>query len=173
MGGDAGRQACAGGGCQLLLYRVDAQTGARIGCQEYASVCADWWTETVQATQNTDRYECQYNGAPIALDECKVYAQAFKTGQYADPRTGESPAPETPTQPQDESCPPPFTWTSLVNPWWYYKGFTCGLSWAFEPKVTPAAVGQLVTTAQGKAPIPEIRSVITCFPRRRTPRLNA
>lgn len=153
---------CVDGSCRLLLSRIDPTTGLRLSCFANPSLCLDWWTSPTRA----DEYECTYGGGVVALDECAAYAPTFnvatgvdvqtetgpkpagETGPYADPATGEpvpadnpTPAPEAGTS--EDACPPPFSWTALFNPWWYYKGFTCGLEWAFVP---PA--GQIQTEVQ-------------------------
>lgn len=135
--GAAAHPQCVGGGCELLLQRIDSVSGAALDCFSSSSVCASWWTDTAGATTNTDQYRCTYGGDVVALSECTVYAHAFdvQNPTLADPRTGAAPsaAVGSSTAPQDGSCPPPFTWTSLVNPWWYYEGAVCALQAAFVP----------------------------------------
>jgi len=143
---------CGDGSCRLLLSRIDAATGLRLSCLANSSLCVDWWQDPARA----DNYECTYGGGVVAIEECAAYAPTFNVatgvdvqteagpkpageiGPYADPATGEpvpaddpTPAPEPGTQ--DNTCPPPFSWSSLLNPWWNYKGVTCAMEWAFVP----------------------------------------
>lgn len=130
-------QAAKEGTATLNLWLTDAQTGARISCQDNPSLCADWWAETEQGTAAQSEYDCTYAGAEVALSECTVYAHAYDLGTYSDPRTGEpgsSPAPNPDPGAQDDGCPPPFSWTSVFNPWWYYKGAVCAMQQVFVPK---------------------------------------
>ena len=158
---------CVDGSCRLLLSRIDPTTAGRLSCFANPALCVDWWTSPTRA----DEFECTYGGAVVAVTECAVYAPTFNVatgvdvqtetgpkpageiGPYADPATGEpvpaddpSPAPAPEPGVGDEDCPPPFSWTSMFNPWWYYKGFTCGLSWAFVP---PAGQIQAEVDATG------------------------
>lgn len=127
---------CVGGGCQLLLSRIDEVTGAALSCFANPTLCADWWAETEGATVNVEAYRCEYGGQTVPLNECQVYAPTFDTGQYADPRTGETvvPAPGAEPVPADESCPPPFSWSALFNQWWAFKATGCALQEAFVPQ---------------------------------------
>lgn len=133
---------CAGGGCQLLLERLDAVTGKQYSCFANPSMCAEWFEDPAK-DQN---YRCTYGGKVVALSECNAYRVTFNVGTEGELSTPD-PAnpdplppvkPDPPTDPegpqQDNACPPPFTWTSLVNPWWYYKGMTCALQEMFVPK---------------------------------------
>lgn len=169
---------CVDGSCQLLLSRIDPQTSKRLSCFANPSLCVDWWTDPARA----DNYECTYGGAVVAVEECSVYSPTFNvaTGSevktsggtrisdpihYADPRTGEPQAGGDPTpdpEPGSSDCPPPFAWNSLFNPWWYYKGFTCGLEWAFVPSGTEVQtkVQQLNDGLSSHAPF----SVIVAVP---------
>ncbi|HEY0186222.1 MAG TPA: hypothetical protein VGC67_01910 [Cellulomonas sp.] len=131
---------CVSGGCQLLLSRIDSVTGTRVSCFANPSLCTDWFTDADKESS----YECTYGGEVVELSECNAYAPTFNlslTSQginYADPETGEYTDTGTSTggdtgADEDDSCPPPFSWSSLVNPWWYYKGTVCALEEAFVP----------------------------------------
>lgn len=150
---------CVGGGCELLLKRIDLVTGARVSCFDNPTLCAKWMADPNKGEQ----YECSYGGTVVALEQCFVYAPTFEMGpgsNYADPdgNVDPNPSPGGETDPdgpaRDESCPPPFSWSSLFNPWWYFKGTVCALQSAFVP--SPAAVQQdiarLNTGLQGHAP---------------------
>lgn len=129
--------AAKSGTATLNLWFTDPQTGARISCQDSPSLCADWWAETNQGTATQSQYDCTYGGEAVALSECTVYSHAYDLGVYSDPRTGE---PSTGTTPvpdpgsQDQSCPPPFSWLSLFNPWWYYQGTVCAVKATVVPR---------------------------------------
>lgn len=126
---------CAGGGCQLLLSRIDEVTGKRLSCFSNSSLCTQWSEDPARE----DKYECSYGGEVVPLTDCLVYAPSFDPEadvSYADPEgnvgtgTGTDPG----SEPQDDNCPPPFSWTSMFNPWWHYKSVTCALSEVFVPK---------------------------------------
>lgn len=138
---------------ELHLYRVDEGTGADIDCHTSSSVCANWWTETTQATTNTEQYECRYGSEVVALAECTVYAHAFDLGVYSNPATGETTDVTGDTPDADDGCPPPFSWTSLVNPWWYYKGVACALSDAFVPSATSTNLARIRAAVDATAPV--------------------
>ncbi len=131
---------CVGGGCTLLLRRIDSVTGSRLSCFDNPSLCVSWFSDP----DKLDNYECTYGGNIVDLSECNVYSPTFdpaQTGQginYADPQTGTAPSTGTGTgpggDPQDDSCPPPFSWSSLVNPYYYYKGTVCALEEVFIPQ---------------------------------------
>lgn len=162
---------CVGGGCQLLLSRIDAVTGSRLSCFDNPSLCVSWFSDPAKA----GTYECTYGGEVVALDECNVYSPTFNSAQtnqginYADPETGTAPSTGTGTgtdpggEPQDNSCPPPFSWSALVNPWYYYKGMVCALQDAFVPQTTPVRVQTLVTEMTGKSPFPELGSIASAL----------
>lgn len=129
---------CVGQTCELLLERVTAPGASTyLNCFDSAAACVDWWTETSQATQSQEesQYRCRYGNYAVALSECKVYSQAFKTGVYADPTTGETdPETDPGSDPEaDTGCPPPFSWLSLFNPWWYYQGTVCAVKATVVP----------------------------------------
>lgn len=153
---------CVAGKCQLLLYRVD-QSGALLNCFSSSSVCANWWTETQQATTGADQYRCQLGATVEPLAECQVYSHAFDQGVYADPRTGQTTStgtsPDPGTSPQDESCPPPFSWSALFNTWWAFKATSCALQEGFEPKASQAQVQAIADEVKTKAPVVELGSV--------------
>jgi len=173
--GNPNPQDCADpGSCTLLLERLSAPGSTKyVSCFSSPAVCADWWTQTAKGTQALDQsdYRCSYGGKALALSECAVYAHAFDQGVYSNPKTGEPPSTSTstPTDPatpgQDQSCPPPFTWTSLVNPWWYYKGVACALQDAFVPKASTVAaqVTATQTVVMGKPPFSLLGTVQPVF----------
>jgi hypothetical protein len=155
---------CVGGGCELLLKRIDLVTGARVSCFDNPSLCTKWMTDPGKH----ENYECSYGGTVVGLEQCFVYAPTFEMGpgsDYADPdgNVDPNPTPGGETDPdgpsRDESCPPPFSWSSLVNPWWYYKATSCALSEAFVPTQTQVKVQQIAQTVQTKTPVPQIRSI--------------
>lgn len=141
---------CMGGGCQLLLERIDQHTGTRLSCFANPSLCTQW-TEDPQKETN---YSCTYGGVAVALSDCLVYKPTFNPQgpPYADPEGGVGSAPtpgpggEPGAPPQDNGCPPPFSWTSLVNPWWYYKGVSCALQEVFVPSSSVVATEVNQTT---------------------------
>ena len=161
------------GSCQLLLERVSQPGSTRyVSCFSSPVVCADWWKETSQGTQALDssEYRCTYGGTALALKECAIYAHAFDQGVYSNPKTGEPPTtpsttPNPSTPGQDNSCPPPFTWTSLINPWWYYKGVSCALQDAFVPNASTVAaqVTATQTVVMGKPPFSLLGTVQPVF----------
>lgn len=167
---------CWDGSCTLVLYRIDPQTGQRLSCFSNPSLCVDWWSSATKA----DDMECQYGGQVVGLAECDLYRPTFNlaAGQpvkdkdgatvsnpapYGDPTDQGNPIPDPSGEPSpdpnpgpepDSSCPPPFTWTSLVNPWWYYKAGTCALEWAFVPSPTTMQQWSSMTTdVAGRAPV--------------------
>ena len=139
---------CAAGECVLDLRT--SKTGVEVSCFQSPELCVDWLKDP-----NRERdFQCYYAGLQVIMSECFLYGPTFNRGEveegsiYGDPETGEPlvpevdpsnpPAPGTGTgggtePPQDPSCPPPFSGLNLFNPWWYWKGITCGLSWAFVP----------------------------------------
>lgn len=161
---------CVDGSCRLELYRVDGASQHQLSCFANPELCVNWFQDPARS----DNYQCRYAGAAVDLSECFVYAPTFnvmsgedvltekgpqsatETYPYGDPKTGEatgttpSTSPGTGTQPgttpKDENCPPPFSWTSLVNPWWYYKAGVCAMVEVFVP--TPGLVAQEVTATQ-------------------------
>lgn len=174
---------CTDGSCTLELYRADPTAGTRISCLQNPTLCVDWLNDPARA----DNYRCEYGGQAVDLSECNVYGPTFnvwtntpvqtetgtrvpaeETNPYGDPATGNpvprpdgggvpAPQPSPDGTPQDSSCPPPFAWNSLINPWWYYKGVTCALSWAFVPTAglntaqVSTALDQSVLGAVGSA----------------------
>lgn len=143
---------CVGGGCELLLMRIDEVTGKRLSCHVDASLCVGWQTD-LETPPATERFECIYGGQVVALAECKVYNFEPDQPLYNDPATGE-PAPQTdPEAPgQSNQCPPPFSWTSLFNPWWYYKSATCALEWAFVPPPSSTSLNRIRVAIGGTPP---------------------
>jgi hypothetical protein len=161
--------------CYLDLQRVIS--GTAVSCFSDPEACAAWWAES-QAGTNTSTYRCVYGGTTVDLRECAVYARAFDWGVYADPATGEAvqrdpstepnpkpdpdplpepepqpePAPEVTGPPQSDGCPPPFSWTSLFNPWWYYKSTTCALEEAFVPRQSTAHLAR-INAAMGQTTV--------------------
>lgn len=148
---------CTDASCTLELQRLDKTTGKAMACFDAPDLCADWFADP----QKTENYQCVYGTKVIALDECNLYAPTFSQklgGGIGDPVTGEKTdttttgpgtAPTDPliTQPgtslwgsnnRPGNCPPPFSWSSLINPWWYYQGVKCALVEAFIP-AEPAA----------------------------------
>jgi hypothetical protein len=166
---------CQTAACTLELVRVDQ--GTDLSCFSDPAACVDWWT-TAEPTRS-ERYECRYAGAVVALDECKVYSPTFnvatntpvktatgtvpatEVGRLADPKTGEpvpatggNPAPEGDGQP--DGCPPAFSLTSAFSGYWIYKGTLCALAAAFVP-ATGTAEAQMgrVNTAWGSSGVGE------------------
>lgn len=140
---------CADGSCILDLLRIDPQTDRRLSCFSNPALCYDWFEDPNKAS----KWECRYAGTVVALNECNVYRRAWPNPQtrtdpdYSDPDP-ENPDPPTvwvppgerpdldfspPRTELDDACPPDFTWLSLFNPWWYYKGVACALGEAFVP----------------------------------------
>lgn len=147
--------------CALQLERVTAPGATTtISCFSAPEACTEWWTETSAGTQAAEdsEYRCRYGPHSMPLSDCAVYSTAFKTGTYADPKTGEAPA-STPAPEPADGCPPPFTWTSLVTPWWYFKGMTCALEWAFVPTQTQVTTQAIATQVQTKTPVPQLVSL--------------
>lgn len=130
---------CTGGGCMLELHYLDPASGTRLACFDNPELCLGWF----EAPLKLDTFVCTYGSHDVALAECNMYAPTFDPAKwpasgkapYADPETGEAgPAPVAdPLPAPTNGCPPPFTWTSLVTPWWYYKGTLCALEAAFVP----------------------------------------
>lgn len=147
------RSECLDGSCLLVLSRIDPQTGTRLSCFDNPDLCLDWWSSPTKAEQ----FECTYGGSVVTLSECDLYRPTFnravgqpttdndgrpvpaaESAPYGDPTAEGNPLPDPaptlePTPEQDTSCPPPFTWTSLINPWWQFKAVGCALEWAFVP----------------------------------------
>jgi hypothetical protein len=149
---------CTNGSCTLELSRVDASTGTRLACFDNPELCVDWFADPAKTTD----YVCTYAGTDLALSECNMYSQVFDQtkrqagGTIADPQTGEIPAglvvPPVPAE--DASCPPAFSWSALFNPWYYYKGVTCALSWAFVPSAASATAWQgFISTTSTHPPV--------------------
>lgn len=147
--------------CDLLLERQQTPGSTKYSsCFSNPAACVDWWTETAHGTQAVEasEYRCTYGGVSLVLKECAVYAHLFDKGVYANPKTGETTSTTTTPDPsgpeQDANCPPPFSWSSLVNPWWYYKGVVCALSEAFVPNsaTVTAQVTATVSTVQARPP---------------------
>lgn len=147
--------------CDLELQRKTTPGGTKYAsCFSVPAACADWWSETSKGTQATEtsEYRCLYGSMSLPLTECAIYSHTFgETPVYSDPKTGEPPTTDTTPDPsgpdKDESCPPPFSWTSLVNPWWYYKGTVCALSEAFVPTAaTTTAWTGFVGQVQSRPP---------------------
>jgi hypothetical protein len=180
---------CTDGSCRLELYRKDPTAGTQISCLENPSLCVNWLSDParvenyqcVYAGQPVDLSECNVYGPTFNVqtgtdvDTDTGKKPSTDVGVYGDPATGK-PVPATPTdvvpnpgtnpggQPggspePDGSCPPPFTWSSLFNPWWYYKGTVCALSDAFVPTQTQAKVAAIATKIQTKTPVPELTSI--------------
>ncbi|WP_448060802.1 hypothetical protein [Cellulomonas hominis] len=149
---------CVGGGCTLLLRRIDSVTGSRLSCFDNPSLCVSWFSDP----DKLDNYECTYGGNVVDLSECNVYSPTFNPAQtgrginYADPETGVAPEAGTGTEPggepQDNSCPPPFSWSALVNPWYYYKGTVCALQDAFVPQNSTAQMTRVRTAIDQSSP---------------------
>ncbi|MCG2801715.1 MAG: hypothetical protein L6311_06425 [Cellulomonas sp.] len=144
---------CGDASCVLELQRVDATTGSRLACFDSPSLCADWLTDPAK----TDDYRCVYGTHDVALDECNVYGPTFKAPgpdgsvQYGDPQDGTgTSAPVAPLPAPDDGCPPPFTWTSMFNPWWYYKGGLCVVQQAFLPSA-PLQTSKVTAAWNGSA----------------------
>lgn len=157
---------CAGGGCHLLLEKFDAVTQRWLSCFA-GGLCADWWpafeADPVVAEES---YRCTYSGQTVPLAECKVYAHAFGPGPpvISDPETGDPPVltpEEDPGPDADNTCPPPFDWTSMFNPWWYFKGMSCALEWAFVPRsdVIGREIALTRQTLEARPPFSIITSV--------------
>lgn len=133
---------CADGSCELLISRnTSADTVPRyLSCFEAPELCVSWWEETQQGTSVDTDYECRLGEYTLSLDDCLVYRDLFsqnelKPNPVEDPEPSPSPGP-APGPAPDSGCPPSFSWLSLFNPWWYYKGVACALEWAFVPSMT-------------------------------------
>lgn len=128
---------CAGGGCVLELERLDPETGRWLDCHAAASLCLDWQAQP----QKEDTFRCAYGGEVVSLDECRVYPFAAEAPERigspnpdVPPEPAPAPSPDAQPEPQPSpDCPPPFTWTSMFNPWWYFKVGTCVAEWAVIP----------------------------------------
>lgn len=139
---------CADGTCLLLLHRLDHQLDQRVSCFQSPDPCAKW----IADPQRELNYVCTYGKHDVDLEECFAYATLFDRDKrkHADPDDGEEapdedegwvPTPRPPGAPvpapeigtPDPNCPPPFSWLSLFNPWWYYQGVACALQAAFVP----------------------------------------
>lgn len=180
---------CTDGSCVLELYRRDPTAGAQVSCLDNPSLCTNWLSDPNRA----ENYECRYAGAPVGIEECFAYGPTFnvwtgaavqtesgtrpaeRTAAYGDPATGEpvprvegdassvpAPAPQ-PGGSSDSSCPPPFTWTSLVNPWWYYKGTVCALREVFVPKNSTAQIARIRKAMNATTPVVWSREVEDMF----------
>lgn len=140
---------CLDGSCVLELKK-DLGSGL-LDCFEAPEQCIDWYEESVA---HPERYKCYYGGVLRGLSECFVYArvfdrQAVQQGQgYADPSTGQAPAPGTSgtTNPGAAAVPAPIAspsqsrqcwpegWAAF-NPFeWVLQPVKCALEWAFVPK---------------------------------------
>lgn len=155
--------------CYLDLQRISGTTA--ISCFTDPGLCVDWWAQSQHAT-NSSAYRCVYGSATLDLRECAVYARLFDDGVYADPATGQAPQAGSTPQPdpkpdpnpdpdptpgtdpnpepgaepgpaQSDECPPPFSWTSLFNPWWYYKSSVCALQEVFVPTNSAAHMARI------------------------------
>lgn len=148
---------CSGStACLLVLERLASpESTATVSCFSSPELCTEWWAETSAGTAATEdtEYRCRYGTNPVPLSDCAVYSQAFKSGVYADPRTGEAPTGSPAPEPADNACPPPFTWTSLVTPWWYYKGAACAIEKAFVPTRSTATLARMQTALDQSAPV--------------------
>jgi len=154
--------------CQLLLSRISAPGATTlVSCFTNPAVCTSWWTETSQgtatgsntATKSGTEYECSYGTHAVALTECAAYAHAFPaaetgTGVLSNPTTGEAPSSQPSTSPQDQSCPPPFSWSALFNNWWAYKATACALKDAFVPSTASSTAWKsFVGDASARPPV--------------------
>lgn len=149
---------CLDGSCILELHRVDELTGRSLACFDNPALCLGWF----EMPDKQDLFKCTYGKTAVPLDDCNVYGPTFDPDlrtatdvPLGDPDTGIRPTPDPTdppvvvdpdTPPMDTSCPPPFTWTSVFNPWYYYKGTVCALSWAFVPRSLDANVSNLRNT---------------------------
>lgn len=149
---------CANGSCTLELSRLDAVAGTRLACFDNPSLCVDWFASPTKAAD----YVCTYAGADVALAECNMYSRVFDQakrqpgGTIADPLTGEIPAGVAvgAVPAEDTSCPPAFSWSGLFNPWYYYKGVSCALSWAFVPSPASGTAWQeFIATTSTHPPV--------------------
>lgn len=177
---------CAGYACELVLYRYSQ--GQELNCFENLGACRDWFTQVQNAPDSHD-YQCRYGRYGVDINECFVYSHIFQAQpdqqRLADPSTGTLPAPAPGTGPnpgtgpapgggnwtnpgaqpgqgtipQSNDCPPPFSWLSLFNPWWYYKGMTCALEWAFVPKTVPQQAAAIQNALSVRAPFSVLSTV--------------
>jgi hypothetical protein len=158
---------CGTGTCVLELQRIDAVTGARVSCFDNPTLCVNWVSDPARA----DNYRCQYAGRDVEISECFAYGPTFNiaAGQavqtesgtvpanqanpYGNPANGDgvpkpeggtSPAPGT--EPRDESCPPPFSWSGLFNNWWAFKAAECAIKSTFVPR--PAVMTQQIAVVR-------------------------
>ena len=134
---------CVAEVCVLDLAKVVPGTNAKTSCFDDPAGCVDWWMDPNRA-QN---YECTYNGAVLAVEECAVYRPTFNprlTAQgtsYADPTTGELPTPVPAPAPGPGGAPSPSSSECFPSGWgvfnpaeWVLKPVSCALSWAFVPR---------------------------------------
>lgn len=149
---------CLDGSCILELHRVDDVTGKKLACFDNPGLCLGWF----ENPDKEDLFECTYGTHSVPLSDCNVYGPTFEPDlrtrndvPLGDPDTGlrPTPTPDDPpvvvdpdTPPMDNSCPPPFTWTALFNPWYYYKATVCGLQAAFVPRSMDQNVTRLKDT---------------------------
>lgn len=140
---------CVDGSCTLELQRFDTESRRWLACFDDPSLCLNWFDDP----QKEILYQCVYNGVKQALEDCNLYSKLFDfedPTMITDPETGlgePGSNPVNPTNPEPETnpwavtidqnlnCPPPFSWTSLVNPWWYYQGVKCATVEVFAPKI--------------------------------------
>lgn len=137
---------CAAGECLLDLRTT--KTGVEVSCFQSPELCTDW---VADPNRDTD-FQCYYAGEKVVMADCFLYGPTFNPrlvaegSIYGDPETGQPLIPEDAPDtgpgtgtgggnqpPEDPNCPPAFTITSLVTPWWYWKGVTCALDKAFVP----------------------------------------
>lgn len=156
---------CVSGECLLILHKIDHQTNTRLSCFTSPDPCAEWF----QDPQKVENYACTYGAHDVDLEECNVYAPLFDRDKrkHGDPDDGSEPDPDWKSVPSpdpggpppggppaDPNCPPPFSWLSLFNPWWYYQGVSCALKEAFVPSqaVVTSAVTDLSGTVTSRPP---------------------
>ena len=149
---------CGTGGC--LLDLTTSVTGTDVSCFQSPELCTDW----LHSTDRDTDYQCWYAGEKTVIQDCFLYGPTFnralveegkiygnpENGEPLQPSDGVNPGPGTGTgegndPPEDPNCPPPFSITSVLKPWWYYKGLECGLRWAF----VPAGVGGVTSSIFG------------------------
>lgn len=126
------------GDLQLDLFRLDDTY--EVSCFQHPELCVDWFDDPARA----DNFVCRYGGEVVPLTECFIYRPTFS---YAKAKQGinhadeegnlPDPSAEPVTPDQNNTCPPPFQWSSLVNPWYYYKSFSCTLTEMFVPTQSP------------------------------------
>lgn len=153
---------CTTGGCVLELHRLDAATGTRLACFDNPEACLGWFESPAKA----DEYVCTYGTHTLALDECNTYSVIFDPkrattgGTFADPLTGEAPAPGTgtPADP-DAGCgaAPAFEFTLGGIGYWIAHGTEWALCEAFVPE--PVQWADL----SDKSPLPEVRSAVEAW----------